>query len=78
MTGNRIGINGYTQDLPETYTRNGAIYAFRTALVFERRNLYGDRCILYIMSTEESVNIDSEQDFWLAEWLISQAATSDE
>jgi len=44
-----------------TETRNGAIYAFRTS----------NGCILYIMSTEESVNIDSEPDFWLAEWLIS-------
>jgi CMP-N-acetylneuraminic acid synthetase len=61
------------QELPKTYTRNGAIYAFRTALVFAQRNIYGDRCIPYIMSVKDSVNIDSVEDFWLAERLLTQS-----
>jgi CMP-N-acetylneuraminic acid synthetase len=55
------------QALPDTYTRNGAVYAFHTELVLEHNSLYGDRCIAYIMPPEESVNIDSQQDLWLAE-----------
>ena len=58
------------QGLPVTYTRNGAIYAFRTAIVFEQGNFYGDRCAAYVMHAEDSVNIDSEEDLCLAERLI--------
>ena len=66
------------QDLPETYTRNGAIYALRTALVFERGNLYGDHCIPYVMRAEESMNIDSEEDFRLAEHILVRRKSSKE
>jgi len=60
------------QDLPATYTRNGAIYAFKTALLMEHKTIYGNYCHAYIMSSEDSINIDSEQDFWLAERLVIQ------
>jgi len=55
------------QTLPDTYTRNGAVYAFNTELILERNSLYGDRCMAYVMPPQESVNIDSQQDLWLAE-----------
>ena len=55
------------QILPDTYTRNGAVYAFHTRLILEHSSLYGDKCMAYVMPPEESVNIDSERDLWLAE-----------
>jgi CMP-N-acetylneuraminic acid synthetase len=58
------------QDLPATYTRNGAIYAFKTALLMEHKTIYGNHCHAYIMPPEDSINIDSEQDFWQAERLV--------
>ena len=64
------------QSLPKTYTRNGAIYAFKSPLVFEKGDIYGDSCVAYIMRTEESINIDSEEDLWLAEKFIIKNRTS--
>ena len=55
------------QDLSLTYTRNGAIYAFRTNIFLENNSLYPSPCLAYIMETDFSVNLDSEEDFWLAE-----------
>ncbi len=58
------------QDLPHTYTRNGAIYAFKTDLVFSKGSIYSERCIPYVMPYEDLVNIDSEDDIRLAELLL--------
>ncbi len=55
------------QDLPLTYTRNGAIYAFKTNLLFQDPpTFYGDDVRAYIMEECYSVNIDSEEDLLLA------------
>lgn len=61
------------QNLPPTYTRNGAIYLFKTDLLFhpERPNFYGARVVAYIMPLEASVNIDSMDDWHEAEKRIS-------
>ncbi len=59
------------QDLPVTYTRNGAIYAFYTNTFQRYGNLYGERCAAYVIPA--SVNIDSPQDWALAEQLIREA-----
>lgn len=59
------------QELPITYVRNGAIYACKTELIKEKGDIYGNYCIGYIMREEESVNIDSEGDFWVAKRLLS-------
>lgn len=59
------------QNLATTYTRNGAIYACRTALITERQTLYGANVQAYIMPAERSVNIDGELDFALAELLLT-------
>ncbi|MFA4932782.1 MAG: acylneuraminate cytidylyltransferase family protein [Caldisericia bacterium] len=58
------------QGLPKAYSRNGAIYAFRLETLNEKNSLYGDTCLPYIMSFEESVNIDSVYDFKIAEMLL--------
>lgn len=57
------------QNLPKTYTRNGAIYLFKANLIFHPENpsFYGDRVAAYIMPLEASVNIDSMDDWEEAE-----------
>lgn len=56
------------QELPITYTRNGAIYLFKTSLLFEPvPSFYGRDVRAFIMDEASSVNIDSESDFLLAE-----------
>ena len=65
------------QDLPKTYTRNGAIYACKTALPLRGGDLYGERCVPYEMSPRDSVNIDSEDDLRLAEQLLLEERQTD-
>ena len=60
------------QDLTSSYTRNGAVYAFRVANILESGSIYGRRCLGYVMNAEDSVNIDAEIDFILAERRITE------
>ena len=61
------------QDLPhKTYARNGAIYCFKTELLFDaiEPNFYGNHVAAYIMKPEESVNIDTMEDWQEAERIL--------
>jgi CMP-N-acetylneuraminic acid synthetase len=60
------------QDLPVTFTRNGAIYAFRTEPFLELMTFYVPPSFAYKMRPEVSVNVDSVEDFWLAEQQLSK------
>jgi CMP-N-acetylneuraminic acid synthetase len=55
-----------------TYTRNGAIYVVRREAFTECESLLAPPCKAYIMANEDSVNIDTEEDFWLAERYLLQ------
>lgn len=56
------------QDLPKTYTRNGAVYAFKKNLLFQDvPTFYGKDIRAYVMDQQYSVNIDSLEDFISAE-----------
>ncbi len=60
------------QNLPVLYARNGpAILASRVAVMFECQSFYGQRVIPYVMGEAESVDIDTPDDLWRAEWLLS-------
>lgn len=60
------------QDLPKAYSPNGMIYLFKTQLLFdpEDPNFYGDNVSIYIVPEKESVNIDSPEDWTLAEYQV--------
>ena len=60
------------QSLPKAYTNSGAIYIFRTALLFDpaEPNFYGDRVAVYVMGDKYNVNIDDPEDWELAERAI--------
>ncbi len=59
------------QDLSVTYTRNGAIYICKTNMLFDPiKPFYGDRAAAYIMKPEESVNIDTIEDWKEAEKIL--------
>lgn len=61
------------QDLPKTYFRNGAIYAFRPELLFAADpSLYGDDTRAYIMDAKYSLDIDSPEDWVVAEALFKR------
>ncbi len=55
------------QQLPATFIVNGAIYAVKRDVLVEKKSFKGDKSMPYIMSTEDSVNIDGEIDFYVAE-----------
>lgn len=55
------------QELPKVYSRNGAIYALRLETLNKKNSLYGDTCLPYVMSFEESANIDTIHDIKIAE-----------
>lgn len=59
------------QEKPKFYARNGAaIYAVKTDVYYETGSLYGTKCIPYIMNPEESVDIDSMLDIFIAEAML--------
>ena len=61
------------QTLPTLYARNGAaIYALYTKAYFNTKGLYGSRCIPYIMKEEDSVDIDTPFDLFIAECILKK------
>jgi CMP-N,N'-diacetyllegionaminic acid synthase len=56
------------QDMPDAWTMNGAIYLFRTGVLFEAEpSLYGSRTAAYVMSAERGLSIDDPEDWVIAE-----------
>lgn len=58
------------QILPIYYRENGAVYILKTAHLFSSTNLYKENCYAYIMEQKNSVDIDTELDFLIAETII--------
>ncbi len=59
------------QQLPTTYTINGAIYIVKTSDI-DNLNLYGNNSYAYIMDKMSSIDIDCELDFKWAEFILNQ------
>jgi CMP-N-acetylneuraminic acid synthetase len=56
------------QDMPAAWTMNGAIYLFRTPVLFAAEpSLYGDRTAAYVMPAERGISIDDLEDWASAE-----------
>lgn len=59
------------QDLPTLYARNGpAVLATRVRVIMEQASFYGERVVPYVMTEEDSVDIDTPLDLELAAWFI--------
>jgi pseudaminic acid cytidylyltransferase len=59
------------QDLPIYYRLNGAIYMGKAKPFYDNKSFLGKNSVAYIMSQEDSVDIDSELDFKLADIMLS-------
>lgn len=59
------------QELPVYYRMNGAIYIARTDFLFSGKPVYGERSYAYLMDRENSVDIDDELDFLVAETILN-------
>ena len=60
------------QALPKVYRLNGAIFVTRTEVIIQGKRLLGDDNRAYIMDQGDSIDIDTELDFKLAELLIKE------
>ena len=58
------------QSLPTMYRTNGAIYLVNVARFEQNHNYYDKNCYAYIMPQENSIDIDSELDFVIAEAVL--------
>lgn len=67
------GIITRRQELPVTYTRNGAVYCFRRVAWEETGSIYGTRCLPYVMPPDLSVNVDTMDDWSQAEAFLAES-----
>ena len=58
------------QSLPEVFALNGAVDIVRAEFVLNRNTMWGDRVGAYIMPSQHSVDIDTLEDFAIAEALL--------
>ena len=60
------------QGLPEIYIVNGAIYAVKRDVFIKENTFKGEKCLPYVMESDDSINIDAETDFLIAEHFIKR------
>lgn len=60
------------QKLPPAFVQNGAVDVIRTRTIIEKQSMTGGIILPYVMKESESVNIDTQIDFTLAEVLMEK------
>jgi CMP-N,N'-diacetyllegionaminic acid synthase len=67
---------GRRQDMPKAWVLNGAVYLFRTRVLFDpiEPSLYGDKVAAYRMSPPYGLNIDDPEDWTIVERALNQTA----
>ena len=67
---------GRRQDMPKAWVLNGAIYLFRTSVLFDPidPSLYGDKVAAYKMSPPYGLNIDDPEDWTIVERALNRTA----
>ena len=63
-----------SQEMPEKYRENGAVYVTRLETLLEHRNRLGGDVRVVPMDAVRSVDIDTEEDFLLAEEVLTGLA----
>lgn len=67
------------QDAPKCYDMNASIYVWKRKILLEEENLFQHDTMIYVMPEERSVDIDSELDFRIVEWIMKdREGVSDE
>jgi CMP-N-acetylneuraminic acid synthetase len=61
-----------TQDLPPVYEENSCIYIFQAEQLEKRRNRIGYKPMMFEMPADEAQDIDEENEFLLAEFLMQR------
>lgn len=60
------------QNLPKVYSLNGSVYVIKTNILLDKKTFETENITGYIMSTENSIDIDDEIDFKFAELLMKE------
>lgn len=63
---------GRRQELPDLYVRNGAIYITSVEQMISNNRVFDDVPAMYVMSKENSINIDCMDDVELLRWKLSK------
>jgi len=66
------------QDFPKYYWENGAIYLVKTEVLMERGMLKTEGCMPYIMSRENSLDIDDEYDLLMARGYVREKGMAED
>lgn len=61
----------------EVYRFNGAVYVYKSELI-KNSVMYNDTSLAYVIPEERSLDIDTENDFMYAEFLINKAQQTNE
>lgn len=72
FSGIKEAYNLPRQKLPTAYIQNGSVDVIRTKTILRKNSMTGDIIIPFVMEECESVNIDTEIDFLIAEQLIKK------
>lgn len=64
--------NKNRQQLPSVYIQNGSVDISRWNTIMNKNSMTGDFILGLLMKEEDSVNIDTELDFWLAEFILQK------
>ncbi|MDQ0725944.1 cytidylyltransferase domain-containing protein [Microbacterium sp. W4I20] len=60
------------QDAPRCFDMNGSIYVWRRESLLDDQVVFFPSTILYEMPSDRSIDVDSEFDFRIVEWLMAQ------
>lgn len=67
---NKKYLNKTAQEINKFYTLNGAIFIAKTSLIKSKINIYKKGTFAYVMDSKNSIDIDTEEDFEYAEYLM--------
>lgn len=60
------------QDAPKVYDLNASIYVWKRQALLENNTLFNTDTLLYVMPEERSIDIDTELDFSIVEFLMKK------
>ena len=64
------------QDLPKIYALNGAIYMINSHQILQMKKIVTDETLCHVMDKTSSVDIDTNDDFDIAEYFLNKRMTN--